>query len=352
MAMAWGEPQTFPPRLPTDSWRIRGVLCAWRHVAKAPNEANERLGRDCCYRFVTGILRKTPPERGMCRVYPQTSVRPSTLSRSTVHSRTDQHSPRRQSEPRPRGRLRERHTRATLVFGAGAIALGTVIGLGGGTAVALYTQTPAAASSSEVSAEDSAVTPAAQVIGLTMPTRPHKQVTRVATASVADIVLTPAARSRMAVAARAARSQERAQIGARTGWARAIDDGARLSSGFGQRWGRLHAGLDLAGPVGTSVRAMGRGEVTFAGQQSGYGNLIEVTLQDGTTCVYGHLDRIRVKAGEHVEPGQLIASLGNTGRSTGPHLHLEIRTPDGASVDPMPWLKARRIVPVLATRQS
>lgn len=262
-----------------------------------------------------------------------------------MHSPADQHPPRHQVEPR-RG-WRRRNPRVTLAFGAGAIALGTVVGLGSGTAIALYNERSAAASS-EMPIQDATVIPAVQIIGLTLPNRPRTHAAKASTASVADVVLTPAARNRMAVAVRAARSQQRAQIGARQGWARALDDGARLSSGFGHRWGRLHAGLDLAGPVGAPIRAMAHGEVAFAGQQSGYGNAIEITLHDGTTTVYGHLDKIRVKVGDQVEPGQLIAALGNTGRSTGPHLHLEIRSPDGAAVDPMPWLKARQIVPVLA----
>lgn len=263
-----------------------------------------------------------------------------------MHCRTDQHPPRRQVEPH-RG-WRRRHPRALLAFGAGAIALGTVVGLGSGTALALYNERSAAASSAEIPAEHAPVIPAVQFIGLTMPNRPRTHTARASTASVADVVLTPAARNRMAVAVRAARSQQRAQVGAQQGWARALDDGARLSSGFGRRWGRLHAGLDLAGPVGAPIRAMAHGEVAFAGQQSGYGNVVEITLQDGTTSVYGHLDKIRVQVGDEVEPGQLIAALGNTGRSTGPHLHLEIRSPKGDAVDPMPWLKARKIVPVLA----
>lgn len=120
--------------------------------------------------------------------------------------------------------------------------------------------------------------------------------------------------------------------------------GTRVSSGFGPRWGRLHAGMDFAGPVGTPIRSVGLGIVTFAGSQGAYGNKIEVTLWDGTEVHYGHLSRIDVKVGEQVTSGQRIGALGNTGRSTGPHLHLEVRPGGGSAVDPLPWLKERDLL--------
>ncbi|MDO5699662.1 MAG: M23 family metallopeptidase [Dermatophilus congolensis] len=115
----------------------------------------------------------------------------------------------------------------------------------------------------------------------------------------------------------------------------------RISSGYGQRWGRLHAGLDYAGPIGTPVRSVGLGVVTFAGPQGAYGNKIEVTLWDGTEVHYGHLSRIHVKVGDQVTSGQRIGAIGNTGRSTGPHLHLEVRPGGGSAIDPRPWLQER-----------
>lgn len=120
--------------------------------------------------------------------------------------------------------------------------------------------------------------------------------------------------------------------------------GTRVSSGFGPRWGRLHAGMDFAGPVGTPIRSVGLGIVTFAGPQGAYGNKVEVTLWDGTQVHYGHLSRIDVEVGEQVTSGQKIGALGNTGRSTGPHLHLEVRPDGGSAVDPRPWLKARDLL--------
>ncbi len=120
--------------------------------------------------------------------------------------------------------------------------------------------------------------------------------------------------------------------------------GARISSRYGPRWGRLHAGMDFAGPVGTPLRSVGLGVVTFAGPQGAYGNKVEVTLYDGTEVHYGHMQRISVKVGDQVTSGQRLGTLGNTGRSTGPHLHLEVRPGGGAPINPEPWLKERGLL--------
>ena len=117
------------------------------------------------------------------------------------------------------------------------------------------------------------------------------------------------------------------------------------TSGFGYRWGSLHAGEDFAAPIGTPVRAISSGVVVFAGVESGYGNKIEIRHWDGTVSWYGHLSRIGVKVGERVDPAQVIGAVGSTGFSTGPHLHLEIH-PDGKGpIDPLPWLRAHGLKP-------
>ncbi|SIS83314.1 M23 family metallopeptidase [Paracoccus saliphilus] len=113
----------------------------------------------------------------------------------------------------------------------------------------------------------------------------------------------------------------------------------RYTSGFGRRWGRMHEGVDMAGPTGTPVYATGDGVISFAGRQSGYGNLIKVTHELGTETRYAHLSRIRVKQGQRVSQGELIGDMGNTGRSTGPHLHYEVHM-NGRAVDPMRFIKA------------
>ncbi len=113
----------------------------------------------------------------------------------------------------------------------------------------------------------------------------------------------------------------------------------RYTSGFGRRWGRMHEGIDMAGPVGTPIHATGDGVVTFAGRKGAYGNLITIQHELGTETRYGHLNRIGVKVGQRVSQGEHIGDMGNTGRSTGPHLHYEVRM-KGRAVDPMSFIKA------------
>ncbi|MBM3604821.1 MAG: M23 family peptidase [Alphaproteobacteria bacterium] len=113
----------------------------------------------------------------------------------------------------------------------------------------------------------------------------------------------------------------------------------RYTSGFGRRWGRMHEGIDLAGPVGTPIHSTGDGVVTFAGRNGAYGNLIKIQHELGTETRYAHLNRIHVKVGQRVSQGDRIGDMGNTGRSTGPHLHYEVRM-NGRAVDPMSFIKA------------
>ncbi len=109
-----------------------------------------------------------------------------------------------------------------------------------------------------------------------------------------------------------------------------------LSSRYGWRWGRMHKGIDIAGPVGTPILAAGGGVVTYAGWNSGgYGNLVEVTHPDGSVSLYAHNSRIMVREGQRVRQGQQIASMGSTGNSTGPHLHFEIHSPGKGAVNPV-----------------
>lgn len=119
--------------------------------------------------------------------------------------------------------------------------------------------------------------------------------------------------------------------------------GLKISSTYGSRWGSLHRGLDLAGPVGVPLQAMSGGVVTFAGQQGGYGNIVQIRYWDGTVSYYAHMNSVSVTAGQAVTPGQVVGQVGTTGDSTGPHLHLEIHPAGGADVDPQPWVKARGV---------
>jgi murein DD-endopeptidase MepM/ murein hydrolase activator NlpD len=117
----------------------------------------------------------------------------------------------------------------------------------------------------------------------------------------------------------------------------------RFTSPYGYRWGRLHAGVDLAGPVGTPIYAPADGVVLKAGRESGYGNVIRIQHDFGIQTVYGHLSKFRVKTGQKVSRGERIGDMGNTGRSTGPHLHYEIRV-GGSPINPMKFIKAAQDV--------
>ncbi len=99
----------------------------------------------------------------------------------------------------------------------------------------------------------------------------------------------------------------------------------------------MHAGVDIPGPVGTPIYATADGIVDHAARQGGYGNMVEINHGKGIATRYGHLSKILVADGARVTRGQLIALMGSTGRSTGPHLHYEVRI-DGHAVNPIPFL--------------
>ncbi|MGX7896114.1 M23 family metallopeptidase [Tsuneonella sp. HG222] len=118
-----------------------------------------------------------------------------------------------------------------------------------------------------------------------------------------------------------------------------------ISSGFGYRsdpftgGAAMHSGLDFRGPVGAPIHAAAAGRVCFVGQKSGYGNVVEVCHGNGLTTRYAHMSRFRSKVGQTVAAGDVIGAIGNTGRSTGPHLHFEVRVNDRA-VNPRPFLES------------
>ncbi len=120
---------------------------------------------------------------------------------------------------------------------------------------------------------------------------------------------------------------------------------ANFTSSFGVRSdpfeGRaaMHAGIDLAGPMGTEIYATADGIVGRSQWAGGYGNLVEINHGKGIQTRYGHLSKSLVRAGERVKRGQLIALMGSTGRSTGSHLHYEVRI-DGKAVNPVPYLQS------------
>ena len=116
-----------------------------------------------------------------------------------------------------------------------------------------------------------------------------------------------------------------------------------VSSRFGMRddpftgKGRFHHGLDFSVPTGTHVRVTGDGIITMVQQQRGLGKVIKVDHGNSVVTVYAHLDKMDVKKGDAVKRGQVIGKSGNTGRSTAPHLHYEIRV-QGRSVNPVPYI--------------
>ncbi|MFD2093404.1 M23 family metallopeptidase [Blastococcus deserti] len=119
----------------------------------------------------------------------------------------------------------------------------------------------------------------------------------------------------------------------------------RVTSCYGSRWGTLHAGIDIAAPIGTPVHTPEDGVVLEAGPASGFGLAVAVEHGDGTITLYGHVNQMFVSAGEVVTAGQRIAEVGNRGQSTGPHLHFEVHTGGlyADRVNPVPWLTARGI---------
>jgi murein DD-endopeptidase MepM/ murein hydrolase activator NlpD len=117
----------------------------------------------------------------------------------------------------------------------------------------------------------------------------------------------------------------------------------RFTSNFGirsdpfQGTARMHAGVDIPGPIGTPIYATADGIIAHADRQGGYGNMVEINHGKGIATRYGHLSKILVGDGTRVTRGQLIGLMGSTGRSTGSHLHYEVRI-DGHAVNPVPFL--------------
>ncbi len=124
---------------------------------------------------------------------------------------------------------------------------------------------------------------------------------------------------------------------------------ATISSGFGYRsdpftgGAAFHAGIDFKGPRGAPIFAAAKGVISFAGIRQGYGNCIEITHGNGLATRYAHMSRIGSRVGQKVAAGEVIGAIGNTGRSTGPHLHFEVRIND-RPVNPRPFLEASRNV--------
>ena len=113
---------------------------------------------------------------------------------------------------------------------------------------------------------------------------------------------------------------------------------ARISSYYGRRWGRMHEGVDYAVNIGTPIRAAGAGRVVFSGWASGYGKAVIIEHRKGLRTLYAHNSQLLVHVGEYVERNEVISKSGNTGRSTGPHLHFEVQI-NSRAVNPLNYLR-------------
>ena len=121
-------------------------------------------------------------------------------------------------------------------------------------------------------------------------------------------------------------------------WVNPMPEGS-VTSCFGERWGRLHAGVDLATASGTPIHAVGAGVVVRAGAAEGYGNAVLIDHGNGYLTHYGHMSVITVTVGQHVTVGQQIGNEGSTGHSTGPHLHFEVHQGTYKNpIEPTKWM--------------
>jgi len=129
----------------------------------------------------------------------------------------------------------------------------------------------------------------------------------------------------------------------KTPFALPVKKSFRFTSGFGPRWGRMHSGTDFAAAYGTPIYSTADGVVIHAGWGNGYGRLVKIQHEFGIETRYAHLAKIRVKVGDRVSRGDRIGDMGSSGRSTGTHLHYEVRI-GGKAVNPMTYIKAARDV--------
>ena len=176
---------------------------------------------------------------------------------------------------------------------------------------------------------------------------PQEAITEVeARARLAEVAATRATRAQRAAEEQAA-ADAAAEAAAEAARPKAVlpVDGARMTTCFCQRWGTMHWGIDLAAPMMTPEHAAEDGVVLRAGAASGYGQAVYILGVSGDVTIYGHMEKILVKAGDVVEAGDKIALLGSRGQSTGPHLHFEVHQGgmDGKRVDPVAWLADRGV---------
>ena len=163
------------------------------------------------------------------------------------------------------------------------------------------------------------------------------------------VTVTPAANSAIhaeEISKASAFAQERAEREARLARPQFVMPTRGVwTSGFGYRWGVLHGGVDIANSIGTPILAAADGVVIESGPTAGYGAYVKLRHSDGTVTLYGHINTWLVSVGERVMAGDQIATMGNRGNSTGPHLHFEVMLNGTNRVDPTGWLSKRGLSP-------
>ena len=231
-------------------------------------------------------------------------------------------SPLRHSLARP---LRSDKGRAVLLTAALGSAL--ITGVAGGTAAAAADSAGPVATVTAAPAPTSASEPDAVTEAPVVPWKPP---------AAGDAAGTPRKVKPRPIAPVKANAKTQA---ATTGWVNPNPSG-RVTSCYGQRWGRLHAGVDIAGPHGSPILAAGGGVVVRAGDAQGYGLAVLIDHGNGYLTHYGHMSVITTTVGQHVTAGDQIGNEGSTGHSTGPHLHFEVHQGSYKNpIEPTAWMR-------------
>lgn len=172
-------------------------------------------------------------------------------------------------------------------------------------------------------------------------TKPNVVETEVAVAQVANTRINSTVTSRSATTSRYEETEESTAIAEVNGVSLYVKPvSGTITSKFGERSSirsSVHTGLDIANKTGTKIKVVAGGTVTFAGTSGSYGKLVKVSHGNGVETWYAHCSKLYVKQGEQVSAGDVIATVGSTGNSTGPHLHLEIRI-NGTAVNPQKYI--------------
>ncbi|ORT58998.1 M23 family metallopeptidase [Streptomyces sp. CB03238] len=244
---------------------------------------------------------------------------------------------------------RVKHPARNAAVALAAAGMGASMVFGGGAAVAADSKTaplsgPAAAVAAQAEAQAAQAKAAAAKKAAAV-----KQAAKAAAAKKAA-----AKKAAAANAAKKAALAKKAAAKKATSWVKPVTGGYTLTASFnqgGSMWSHKHSGQDFAVPVGTVVKAAHSGVVVKAGPNGGgdgpaYGNAIVVKHANGTYSQYAHLSKINVHIGETVKTGETIARSGNTGNSSGPHLHFEIRTTPnyGSALNPAKFLRSEGVI--------